>query len=346
MTLPQSPYGLGERQVVEENLLSLHRHHLENSTQFRNICQKLYPDSLNARGVLDLPPLPVGLFKAIDLHSLSSFHDVTSASSSGTTGVKSRVRLDLPTRNRQAEALSLTMSHWLGSVRRPMLIVDSPITLADAAGLSARAAAIRSLYKFGKNHHYLLDEFGHVDTDGLKLWLKENESREIFVFGFTFLIWSSLITKLADEGIKLRNAIVFHGGGWKKMTDTAVSPANFSETLKTRFEVAEVHDYYGMVEQLGGIWVEGEDSVLLPSSFNHVIIRDPKSLAPLPKGEIGIIQSFSTLPLSYPGHSILTEDMGQIVANEYRKDVYGDWGLRVHGRIPAAEPRGCSDAVR
>lgn len=342
----KNPYGSGERDTVEPNLISVHLHHLENSIQFKNICRSIYPEALQPSDILDLPPIPVGLFKAIDIHSLSSFDDVTIATSSGTTGAKSTVRLDSSTRKRQADALSLTMAHWLGPVRRPMLIIDSPSTLDDRSAMSARAAAIRSLYKFGKNHHYLLNNRGQVDIPGLRRWLKENESREIFVFGFTFMIWSSLVTKLGDAGISLTNAILFHGGGWKKLIDTSVSPETFSETLKSQFGVSEVHDYYGMVEQLGGIWVEGSNSVLLPSTFNHAIIRDPVTLKPLPRGEVGLIHSFSTLPLSYPGHSILTEDLGQIVPNLYKTSVYGNWGLRIHGRIPSAEPRGCSDAIR
>ena len=52
---------------------------------------------------------------------------------------------------------------------------------------------------------------------------------------------------------------------------------------------------------------------------------------------------FSLLPTSYPGHNILTEDIGEIV-----KDNNCDCGPKgkrflVHGRAKQSEIRGCSD---
>jgi hypothetical protein len=49
------------------------------------------------------------------------------------------------------------------------------------------------------------------------------------------------------------------------------------------------------------------------------------------------------LPLSYPGHSILTEDMG--VVHGIDDSSCGRMGkyFSVVGRVPKAELRGCSD---
>ena len=60
-------------------------------------------------------------------------------------------------------------------------------------------------------------------------------------------------------------------------------------------------------------------------------------------GEKGIIQVVSTIPESYPGHSLLTEDEGVIEGIDdcpcERKGKY----FRIAGRIKDAELRGCSD---
>lgn len=51
----------------------------------------------------------------------------------------------------------------------------------------------------------------------------------------------------------------------------------------------------------------------------------------------------SLLPRSYPGHSLLTEDMGVLLGEDDcpcgRLGKY----VRVTGRVPKAEVRGCSD---
>ena len=59
-----------------------------------------------------------------------------------------------------------------------------------------------------------------------------------------------------------------------------------------------------------------------------------------------MIQTVSMLPTSYPGHSLLTEDLGVIE----RIDQAGLPGcgrlgkaFRILGRVPRAELRGCSD---
>ena len=58
----------------------------------------------------------------------------------------------------------------------------------------------------------------------------------------------------------------------------------------------------------------------------------------------GLLEVISTLPTSYPGHVLLTEDLGVVHGIDD-----GDWpGKRfsVLGRLPRAEARGCSDTYR
>jgi hypothetical protein len=54
----------------------------------------------------------------------------------------------------------------------------------------------------------------------------------------------------------------------------------------------------------------------------------------------------SLLPHSYPGHSILTEDIGKLVGVDTcpcgRKGKY----FKIFGRIKNAEIRGCSDTIQ
>jgi hypothetical protein len=56
-----------------------------------------------------------------------------------------------------------------------------------------------------------------------------------------------------------------------------------------------------------------------------------------------VIQTLSLLPRSYPGHSLLTEDLGVVHGQDDcpcgRKGTY----FSIVGRIPQAELRGCSD---
>ena len=62
----------------------------------------------------------------------------------------------------------------------------------------------------------------------------------------------------------------------------------------------------------------------------------------LPPGQKGFIQLISILPKSYPGHIILTEDIGEIIENDCNCKNLGK-RFKVHGRSEKSEIRGCSD---
>ena len=63
------------------------------------------------------------------------------------------------------------------------------------------------------------------------------------------------------------------------------------------------------------------------------------------EGEKGIIQLLSILPLSYPGHSILTEDIGIILNDKNCECAKNGKRFKVIDRVKNSEIRGCSDAI-
>ena len=114
-------------------------------------------------------------------------------------------------------------------------------------------------------------------------------------------------------------------------------------TLIPNFLPENVHDYYGMVEQTGTIYMECECGHLHASAFSDVLVRRPLDFSLADVGEEGIIEVVSVLPESYPGHVLLTEDKGVILGEDDcpcgRKGKY----FKIEGRIKNAEIRGCSD---
>lgn len=327
-----------------DEINELTQHHLDHSMEFARMYATFFPNAHPAARLTDVPFIPVGVFKSLDLKSIPDEEIHRVLYSSGTSGNRSKIYLDRQTADAQASSLRSIMRFWLGS-RRPMLIVDSPELLRGSAGNTARAAAVLGMMPFGRQHHWLLDERGNVDLEGLRQWLDAYSKEPLFVFGFTFMVWRHLISELASADLDLSHATLFHGGGWKKLLDSAVTALEFREAAKNVLGLHEIHDYYGMIEQLGTIFVEGADGVVVPPSSATAIIRDPETLEVVPDGVPGLIQLISSVPRSYPGHSILTEDLGRIVPNRFRVGEIGPMGLEILGRIPSAPPRGCSDAI-
>ena len=146
--------------------------------------------------------------------------------------------------------------------------------------------------------------------------------------------------------LNFQNAILFHSGGWKKLYQQAVDNKAFKQACAETIGRVEVRNFYGMVEQTGTIYIECEQGYLHTPVYSDILIRDPNTLKVLPNGEQGLIQLLSVLPYSYPGQSILTEDLGTIIGTDNcscgRKGHY----FQVSGRLSKSEARGCSDTYQ
>ena len=106
-------------------------------------------------------------------------------------------------------------------------------------------------------------------------------------------------------------ATLIHGGGWKKMHDQSVDNKTFKKEIRKVLNIKKIHNYYGMVEQTGSIFMECEKDFLHASIFSEVIIRRA-DFSEAATFESGLVQLLSPLPYSYPGHILLTEDVGEI----------------------------------
>ena len=83
-------------------------------------------DMDNLPGYEKLPFLPVRLFKEFELRSCEKDEIVKTMTSSGTTGQQvSRIFLDRETSSAQQKCLTKIVSHFIGTKRVPMLILDT-----------------------------------------------------------------------------------------------------------------------------------------------------------------------------------------------------------------------------
>ena len=297
---------------------------------------------------LTLPLVHVQLFKLFGLKSISDAEIYKTMTSSGQA--VSRIYLDQATAILQSKALGHIMADFLGQKRRTMLIIDSKAVLKDPKMFSARGAGILGMMPFGRGHTYALDDNYELNLELMLDFLQQHQAEPLLLFGFTFMVWQNLVQKLKpvlkERGLSLNlsNAVLIHAGGWKKMQQMAVDNDTFKAQLRQVLgPELKVHNFYGMVEQTGSVYMECEAGHLHVSNFSDLIIRDPLTYRPLGFNQVGVIETISALPLSYPGFALLTEDLGQILGEDDcpcgRKGKY----FQVHGRIPKAEVRGCSD---
>ena len=342
------PYSLNpERKKIffEKEINSLTFYHYKNSKEYRKILNFLgYKNRY--RNLSKIPFLPTQLFKNFNLRSVSKKKIFKILTSSGTTGsTPSRIHLDKENAHNQVYVLSKIMSTILGNQRLPMLIVDQDPKLLNKSIFNARAAAIYGFSIFGKNHTYLLNQKKEIDYELLNKFLEKFGNKIFFVFGFTSFIYEKLIKNLLTKSVNFdfENAILLHGGGWKKMEKIKVNNKVFKDMLFKKLKIKNIYNYYGLVEQTGSIFIECKKcSCFITSIFSDILIRD-KNFNIVKDGNKGFIQLLSLLPTSYPGHSILTEDIGEIITDN--KCECSNKGTRflIHGRVKHSEIRGCSD---
>lgn len=339
---PQS----NKENLMKQELLELTAYHGRNCPEYGRFLRALRFDADGCKGIGDIPFFPVRMFKEMELRSVAKEDVIKTVTSSGTTGqMVSQIFLDKETAALQQKASVKQLTNFWGKKRLPFLIVDAEDTVKNRVKFSARASAIMGFRFFARDMRFLLDGDMKLDEDVLYDFLQDYGNERFVVFGFTFMVWRHLYQALREAGrvVDMSNAILMTGGGWKKMASDGVTQQEFKDALTETCGIKTFMDHYGMSEQVGSIYVECPYGHYHASLFSDVIVRDPIDLHPCGVGERGIVQVLSVLPRSYPGHSLLTEDEGEIVGIDDcpcgRKGKY----IKVHGRIKMAELRGCSD---
>jgi len=327
-------------------IINLTNHHINNCKEYALIINTLFPDH-KFNSIENLPYLPVRFFKEFDLKSVSDFEVFKIMLSSGTNGLQSKIYLDKENAKNQSKALISLGKTILGSERMPMFVIDKPSIIKNRNKFSARVAGINGFRIFSKELIFILNDNGEIDKNAILKFRESYRDNRFFIFGFTSIIWETLSKFKKDKILRGfdKAPILIHGGGWKKLENKNITNDDFKELIRRKISSScMVKNYYGMIEQTGSIFFECSQGYFHETEYSRILIRNLNNFKIEPDGKVGLIQLISTIPTSYPGHSILTEDLGSIKTGNC---LCGNTGKRfnVIGRAKTAEIRGCSDAV-
>ncbi len=318
--------------------------HFSNSSEYASIVKSFFKGRATAESIEHLPYLPITLFKEFQLKSISNSSVYKILKSSGTQGEPSSIYLSKENSKLQIHVLSDLYKKRFGAKRLPMVIFDSISQLQSNSIASARKAAVIGFSSFASERIFVLDDNLNLDWNLLTAFAKEFNERRVILFGFTFLIWQSLVLRnISNKVVDLPEGIVLHGGGWKKLQGMSVSRDEFKKSVRHFTGARDIVDYYGMAEQSGSIYFECDFGYFHSTPYSTIIVRDFSTLNPVNLGKQGLVQVLSTLPTSYPGHSILTQDTGVIHGED--DCACGELGryFTIEGRLPKSQVRGCSD---
>lgn len=344
-----SPYSLPKREkehLLLKELNVLTEMHREKCVEYANFLTAIGYAQHEAKKLEELPFLPIRIFKELELKSIPDADVFKVMMSSGTSGQRqSKIFLNKENAILQQKVMLRLLGDFIGPKRLPMLVIDSRKIISDRHLFTTRGATIMGLDFASRKMVFALNDDMSLNVDSLMGFLRQYGGEKFIVFGFTFLVWQHLFGEIQrlNLHVDLSKGYLLTAGGWKKLMNEAVSNAAFKQRGREVCNLQHYVDHYGMAEQTGCIYAECEYGNLHASIYSDIIVRRFKDFSPCDYGEPGFIQVLSSLPRSYPGHSLLTEDEGMIVGEDDcpcgRKGKY----VKVLGRIHNAELRGCSD---
>ena len=329
---------------LNQNLCELHKFHYDNCPEF-----KLLVDNLNWQKYLNDKPEEIfvhaNLFKGSQLVSVNLKNDqILKMTSSGTSGFRSNIYTDRLTRVNQQRALIKIFSDAfeISIKERLNYYVIANKDQLNKSNFDAQKAAIKGFSLFAKESNFLLDKDNNIIPELIEKL--RNEKNKFLIFGFTSNVYLILLKYLKENKVTINSVdgFLLHGGGWKKMERYKVNNEVFKSEVKNYLTGINCKNYYGMIEQTGSIFMECSEGYFHSNDYGDICVRN-NNLEKQELAKPGFIQSMSVLPKSYPGHSIITEDIGIC----YGKDncLCGKKGrfFKVLGRLRKSELRGCSD---
>lgn len=344
-----------KRQPFLEAVREVTRHHLAHCAPYARLCDRRGFDVDGFTDLAEVPYLPTALFKDALLRSVPEeqvFREVRSSATS--SGRPSRMALDRPTSRRQSRCFNRTVLERLGNRRFDFIVLDEPSVLSRSAVVSARSSTIKSLLFCASSAQTCLEpspEGLRLDAARLDALLEEHGAHpeNLIIFGFTFILYHYVVRPMLESGRKLRlpGAKIVHIGGWKKLEGMKVTRERLVADCAECFGVSEgdVVDLYGFTEQGGMIYPTCEAGRRHAPAWGEVLVRDPATLEPLSPGRQGLLQFFSPIQSSYPGHNVLTEDVGAILGVDDCPCGRKGTTFEVRGRAQGAEVRGCGDIM-
>lgn len=355
--LARSPFAPDDRDrdtLFARAMREAFAHHLATNSAFRALCEDAglssdaWPDS-----VADYPYVPAALFKHPRL-TRGAAPTALRLRSSGTGGAASEIAVCPVTARRQAKASAKVIAAYLGATRRPFLVLDTPPVPQGDGPLAARSAATRGFLPFASTVEYLAvpgTDPPAVDLPKLQDALERcaRGDEPVGVYGPTYALYRAAIAPLLAAGTPVRlpaGSKVAHLGGWKRLGDERVDRATFVRDAALAFGVTsdDIVDFYGFTEQMGLVYGSTGGGPRVTPCYAELIVRDPDTLLPVPDGATGLVQILTPVPHSYPGISVLTDDVGRVVGRGVdAQGRRGTW-FEIDGRAPRAEPRGCGDA--
>lgn len=298
-----------------------------------------------------IPVISSLYFKRNQLFSVPQKRIKLVATSSGTKGAQSNIGFD-----RKTLFYGIAMVIRFFSYHK--LISAMPtnyIMLGYEPGKHSRMGAVKTAYGASKfapaiNREYALKGTGQsyeLNIEGMIKALQRYEKQGFPVrfVGFPSLMYL-LVKTMREKGISVvlnpRSKILL-GGGWKQFSDREIDRDSFfnmiAETLG--MDRKSCYEFFSAVEHPLP-YCKCENGHFHVPIYSRVIIRDIKTLNPVPAGQIGLLSFVSPLVSSMPLTSIVTDDLAVLYDGDQCDCGIGTPYFELKGRAGVRQIKTCA----
>ena len=331
--------------------------HMKNCPDYKAVLENLWFDQSSIQSVDDLskiPPLPTSYLKSNSLLSKPYSRLLIKTTSSGTGGKKTLSGFDVSS---GLCALFMVLRvfkfHKMLSFRRTNYIIlgYQPDKLNQTA-MAKALKAITLLAPAKKVEYALTSDNGEyqINTEGIIDAIVKfgKQNRPVRIIGFPAYL-KMFLDELNERNIKLKlhkNSKIMLGGGWKAFFSDEISKDELfrmaSDTLGIREE--NFKDHFSTAEHPIN-YVSCKNHRFHVPVFSRVVIRDVRTLEPVPTGTPGLLNLVTPLLSSVPYGSIVTDDIAVLKdGNECGCGIRSPY-FELIGRVGLASIKTCTQAA-
>lgn len=304
--------------------LETFRYQYANTEVYRRFVNFLNVNPDNVKNILDIPFLPIEMFKK---HKILNKNYSTDAyfQSSGTTQIQTRSKHFIADFSLYEESIYRSFEKFIGKPEEYIFLGLLP-NYSENPHSSLIYMVDYLMKKSGKpeNGYFL---YNHAELFEL---LKQLQDRKIILFGVSFALLDFLDNNYDFETLQLKDLTIIETGGMKGRKEE-MTKDELLEILKKGFGTEKIYSEYSMTELLSQAYSLGKNVYSCPPWMKILICNTEDPLSYLPDGLTGAINIID-LANRHSCAFIATQDLGKCEGEHFQ----------VLGRIDHSDIRGCS----
>ncbi len=302
--------------------LEVFNYQYSNNSIYHQWVNNLNIDITSIKNYLDIPYLPISLFKTQEVKAFDKKPEII-FTSSGTTGNNTSKHF-VKSIKLYREAYIQSFNKFYGEVEQYTFLALLPSYLErEGSSLIMMAEDLIKRSNYAKSGFYL---YNYEDLYNTLLKLKK-DNRKVVLLGVSF----ALLEFAEQYKIEFPELIIMETGGMKGKRKELLRN-ELHNIFKKAFGVENIHSEYGMTELLSQAYSKGNGVFNCPPQMKITIrdTNDPLSLESTGKsGGINIIDLYNIHSCSF----ISSQDLGK---------TYSDGSFEILGRFDNSDIRGCN----